>query len=63
MTMVRLAGLAVALLGVAVFYTDLMREGGWPQVGVILIVLGTVDSVFAPMLLKRQWDREDEAGR
>lgn len=60
MTLVRLAGLAIALFGVAVFYTGLLREGGWPQVGAILIVLGTIDSVFAPMLLKRQWDREDQ---
>jgi thiol:disulfide interchange protein len=59
MTLVRLAGLTVALLGVAVFYTGLLRPGGWPQVGAILIVLGTIDSLFAPMLLKRQWDKEE----
>jgi hypothetical protein len=57
MMLVRFAGLATVLLGVAVMYSDLLREGGWPQVGAILIVCGIVDAVFAPKLLKKMWDR------
>jgi hypothetical protein len=57
MMLVRFAGLTTVLLGVAVMYSDLLREGGWPQVGAILIVCGIVDAVFAPKLLKKMWDR------
>jgi hypothetical protein len=58
-TAARLGGLAVFALGLAVFYTDLVRDGGWPQLGALLIVLGLIDALLAPMILKRHWDRED----
>lgn len=55
---VRLAGLALFFLGVAIAFTDLLREGGWPLVGAVVAVVGLVDAVLAPRILKRQWDRE-----
>ena len=55
----RMGGLAVFALGLAIFYSDLLREGGWPQVGAIVIVLGLIDALFAPMVLKKHWDKED----
>lgn len=58
-TMARMGGLAVFALGVAIFYSDLLREGGWPQVGAVVIILGLIDALFAPMVLKKHWDRED----
>jgi hypothetical protein len=58
----RLFGLAIFFLGIAVIYTDLLREGGWPQVGAILAIMGAIDAVFAPRLLKKLWDERD-AGR
>jgi hypothetical protein len=61
--LVRLFGLLTFLLGLAIVFTDLLREGGWPQVGAILVIVGAIDAVFAPKLLKKQWDREDAAGR
>jgi hypothetical protein len=54
----RLAGVAIFFLGVAIMFTDLMRDGGWPQVGAVVAILGAIDSVFAPRLLKRMWERE-----
>ncbi|MEO7366182.1 MAG: hypothetical protein ABIW03_07680 [Sphingomicrobium sp.] len=57
--LVRLAGLATIFLGVAIAYTDLVRDGGWPAVGVVVAVIGVVDAVFAPKILKKQWERED----
>lgn len=62
-SMVRLAALAVLMLGVAVAYTDLLRAGGWPQVGAILVVLGAIDALLAPRLLIKHWKREDQASR
>lgn len=54
---VRLFGLITFLLGVAITYTDLARAGGWPALGAIVIVIGLLDAVLAPMLLKRIWDK------
>ena len=56
---VRAFGLATFLLGIAVIYTDLLREGGWPVVGAILVIVGTIDAVFAPRLLKKLWAQQD----
>jgi membrane protein implicated in regulation of membrane protease activity len=60
-SLIRLGGLAIFFLGIAIIYTNLIRPGGWPQLGAIIAILGVVDSVLAPRLLKRVWDREDEA--
>ena len=56
---VRLGGLAIFFLGIAIAYTDLVREGGWPQVGAIVAIMGVIDSLFAPRLLKKYWDDQD----
>lgn len=55
----RLAGLATFLAGVAITYTDLLREGGWPLVGAIIAIMGAVDAVLAPRLLKKMWEQQD----
>lgn len=57
--LVRLAGLVMIFLGVAIAYTGVLRAGGWPTVGAIVAILGVVDAVFAPRVLKKQWERED----
>ena len=59
-SLVRFCGLAVFFLGIAVMYTNLLRPGGWPQVGAIIAILGAIDALFAPRLLKREWDRKDQ---
>jgi hypothetical protein len=59
-SLVRLGGLAIFFLGIAIMYTKLVRPGGWPQVGAIIAILGVLDSVLAPRLLKHVWDREDQ---
>ena len=61
--LVRLFGLATFMVGIAVIYTDLLREGGWPLVGAILAVMGALDAVFAPKMLKKLWDQQDRERR
>jgi hypothetical protein len=56
---VRFGGLAVFFLGIAIIYSDLLREGGWPQVGAIVAIGGVLDAFFAPRLLRKSWDRQD----
>ena len=58
-TLVRLFAVAMVLLGAAIATTDLLREGGWPLIGAILILVGVVDALFAPRLLRKAWDEED----
>ncbi len=57
--LVRLLGLLTFLAGVAIAYSDLVREGGWPALGAIIAIMGAIDAVFAPQLLKKHWDQED----
>jgi hypothetical protein len=61
-TLVRFAGLAVFLLGIAIIYSDLLRKGGWPQVGAVVAIMGAIDALFAPRLLKKTWDEKDRHG-
>jgi hypothetical protein len=58
-SLVRLGGLAVFFLGIAIIYTDLLRAGGWPQLGAIVVIMGVIDALLAPRLLKQAWDRQD----
>ena len=58
-SLVRIGGLAIFFLGIAIIYTGLVRPGGWPQLGAIIAILGVIDSLLAPRLLKRSWDRQD----
>jgi hypothetical protein len=60
---VRAAGLAVFFLGLAIIYTDLLREGGWPQVGAVVCIMGVIDALFAPILLRKAWAEKDRQGR
>ena len=60
---VRAAGLAVFFLGLAIIYTDLLREGGWPQVGAVVCIMGVIDALFAPIVLKKAWDEKDRHER
>ena len=60
---VRFVGLAIFFLGIAIIYTNLVRPGGWPQLGAVIAIVGVIDSVLAPRLLKRAWDKADEENR
>ena len=57
---IRLFGLATFFLGIAIIYTDLLRGGGWPLVGAIVAIAGIIDAVFAPKLLKKLWEQQDQ---
>ena len=59
-TAARIGGLAVFFLGIAIGFTSLVREGGWPRVGAIIAILGVIDALFAPRLLKMGWDKQDQ---
>ena len=58
-SLVRAGGLAIFFLGIAIIYTDLIRPGGWPQIGALVAIMGVIDAMFAPRLLKRARDEKD----
>ena len=58
---IRLAGLAIFFVGLAIAFSDLVRDGGWPQVGAVIAIMGVIDAVFAPRLLKKAWDEQDRS--
>lgn len=55
----RLPGLAVFMLGIAIAYSNLLRPGGWPQVGAVLAIVGGVGSILLPRAVRRRWTRMD----
>ena len=57
--LIRLIGMATFALGVVIAYTDLLRPGGWPLVGLIVAIIGAVDVLFAPRVLKKVWEQQD----
>ena len=57
-TLVRLAGLAIFFLGLAIAFGDLVRENGWPALGAPIALLGLLDAVFSAKVLRKIWERE-----
>jgi hypothetical protein len=57
-SLVRIGGLLLFLLGLVISATDLVRPGGWPVAGFLISVVGIVDAVVGPILLKRRWHRQ-----
>ena len=55
-SLARLSGVALIILGVGVAFSDLVRDGGFRQLGGLLIAIGTIEMVIVPILLKRAWD-------
>ena len=58
--LVRLAGLATFLAGIAIAFTGLVQPGGHKLIGGLLAVMGALDAVIAPRILKRGWERQDK---
>jgi len=56
---VRLFGLVTFLAGLAIAFSDLVRPGGSKLLGGVLVVVGVLDAVIAPRLLKKSWERQD----
>ncbi len=57
-TLIRLAGLAIFFLGIAIMFGDLLRPGGWPLVGAPIAIIGLLDAVFSAKILRKIWERQ-----
>ena len=56
---IRLFGVLTFLFGLAIAFSDLVRPGGWKLLGGILVIIGVVDALLAPRILKRGWERSE----
>jgi membrane protein implicated in regulation of membrane protease activity len=62
-SLVRFGGLAIFFLGLAIIYSNLLRAGGWPQLGAVVVILGVADAMIAPRIIKRAWEKQDADGK
>ena len=53
--LVRIGGTAVVLLGLFIWHSDHVREGGAMEIGLPLALIGLVISFFGPRHLSRRW--------
>ena len=53
----RLGSLVVFLAGIVIVFTDVVKPGGSPRLGAILVIIGAISSVVAPRLVRRTWER------
>jgi hypothetical protein len=53
--LVRIGGTLVVLLGLLVWQTDLLREGGWTAVGLPMALLGLLVSFGGSWMLISRW--------
>lgn len=56
----RVGGLLLFLLGIAIAFTDLLKPGGWRLLGGILVIVGVIEAVISPRLVKRSMARTDD---
>ena len=62
--MARLFGVGFLLLGIGIAFTDLIAPGGWPELGAVIAIVGVIDAVLVPRLLRKAWAQADaEDGR
>lgn len=56
----RIGGVALFLLGIAIAFTGLLKPGGWKLLGGILVIVGAIEAVISPRLVKRAMTRTDD---
>lgn len=54
----RISGLLIFFLGVAIIFSDWLRPGGFLELGLVIVALGLVEALLGPVLLKRMWEKE-----
>lgn len=49
---IRLMGLALFLVGIAIAFSDVLKPGGWPLLGGILAMTGAIEAAFATRIIR-----------
>ena len=53
--LVRIGGTIVVLIGLLIWQSDWLRQGGWTELGFPLALIGLVVSFGGPIHLARKW--------
>ena len=59
LNLTRIGGTLVVLVGLIIWQTDLVREGGWTALGLPLALIGIAASFGGPRYLARKWRTPD----
>lgn len=59
LTLIRLAGVLLMGFGLIVSTGDLLRPGGWPELGVPIALIGLLESLLLPKLAASKWRTPD----
>ncbi len=62
MQTLRIGGLLIALVGLAIAKGGVITDNAHPVIGTFLLVMGLLDATLSPKILKRMFDQQD-AGR
>lgn len=57
LALLRVSGLLMMLAGVFIGMTGLVQPGGMPVLGIILVTIGAIDGIVAPIFLRKAWKR------
>ena len=57
--LVRIGGTVVVLIGLAIWYGNVLVQGGSIEVGLPLALAGLVASFWGPIALSQHWKRRD----
>lgn len=57
--LLRISGLLLFLLGMAIVFSDLVRPGGALALGMVVIGCGLVEALLGPVLLRQHWEKAD----
>ena len=57
--LLRISGLALFLLGMAIVFSDLVQPGGALALGMVVIGCGLVEALLGPVLLRQVWEKAD----
>lgn len=57
--LLRISGLILFLLGMAIIFSDLAQPGGALGLGMVVVGCGLVEALLGPVLLRQRWEKGD----
>ena len=57
--LLRVSGLLLFLLGMAIIFSDLVQPGGALGLGMVVVGCGLVEALLGPVLLRQHWEKAD----
>jgi hypothetical protein len=57
--LLRISGLLLFLLGMAILFSDLVQPGGALGLGMVVVGCGLVEALLGPVLLRQHWEKAD----